>query len=86
MFRIFLSLLYLWLRAKRVLVGILLTGVTDGGPALDQHWANVLFGIFGAGMTIVTRKMTGQRRRLCVNIETALGESQVFAQSIQQIQ
>ena len=29
--------------------------------------------------------MTGQRRRLWVNIETALGEYHVFAQSIQQI-
>ena len=30
--------------------------------------------------------MTGQRRRLWVNIETALGECHVFARSIQQTQ
>ena len=59
----------------------------------------VLSGVFGAGMESVIRinqqsentvqspnavAMTGQRRRLWVNIETALGECHVFAQSIHQ--
>ena len=56
----------------------------------------VLSGVSGAGIGNVTRiiqqsektaqspnavSMTGQRRRLWVNIETALGECHVFAQS-----
>ena len=61
----------------------------------------VLFGVSGAGIESATRiiqqakntvqsrndvSMTGQGRRLLVNIETALGEGHVFAQSIQQTQ
>ena len=62
----------------------------------------VLSGVSGAGMESVTRitrqqsentvqspnavPMPGQRRRLWVNIETVLGECNVFAQSIQQTQ
>ena len=61
----------------------------------------VLSGVYGAGMESVTRitmqqsentvqspnavPMSGQRQRLWVNIETALGECHVFAQSKQQI-
>ena len=56
----------------------------------------VLSGVPNAGMVSVTRitmqsenmvqspnAMSGQRRRLRVDIETALGECHVFAQSIQ---
>ena len=62
----------------------------------------VLSGVSGAGMASVTRitmqrsvntvqspnavSMSGQRRRLWVNIETVLGECHMFAQSIQQTQ
>ena len=61
----------------------------------------VLSGVSGAGMENVTSimqqsestiqspdavLMTGLRRTLWVNIETALGECHVFAQSIQQTQ
>ena len=68
--------------------------------SLDQ--CIMLAGVSGAGMKSATRitkqefentvqspnavSMSGQRQRLWVNIETALGECHVFAQSIQQTQ
>ena len=72
----------------------------DGGPSLHQHWANVLC-YLGSGMRRVERHpiaildntgqspnavpMLGQRRRLWVNIETALGECHVFADVLAQV-
>ena len=73
--------------------------IDPASQTVAQHYISIgpmhrVSGVSGAGMlkrhqhNVTVRKpnavsMTGQRRRLWVNIETALVECHVFAQSIQ---